>query len=53
MKYTAEQAQLYKDKELKGLITNKDLLTEITMVNGFYIIQSKMNFKRKYKINEK
>ena len=53
MKYTAQELEKYKDKELKGLITNKDLLTEITMVNGFYIIQSKMNFKRKYKINKK
>jgi hypothetical protein len=49
MKYTPEQAQLYKDKIIKGIDKKIEIIPEVKIVNGFFIIESKMNFKRKYK----
>ncbi len=49
MKYTLEQAIKYKDKIIKGIDKKIEIIPEVKIVNGFYIIQSKMNFKRKYK----
>ena len=49
MKYTTEQAIKYKDKIIKGIDKKIDIIPDVIIVNGFYIIESKMNFKRKYK----
>ena len=49
MKYTTEQAIKYKDKTIKGIDKKEYVIPDVIIVNGFFIIESKMNFKRKYK----
>ena len=49
MKYTTQQAIKYKDKIIKGIDKKEYVIPDVIIVNGFFIIESKMNFKRKYK----
>jgi|JI10StandDraft_1071094.scaffolds.fasta_scaffold1854752_2 hypothetical protein len=49
MKYTKEQAIKYKNKTIKGIDKKIEIIPDVRTVNGFFIIQSKMNFKKKYK----
>jgi len=51
MKYTKEQAELYKDKYINGFTKNYPLMVDVTIKDGFYIVESKINklhIKKKY-----
>lgn len=46
MKYTPEQAKKLKSKGMKGFTKyNNKFIPDVKIVNGYYIIESKMNYK--------
>lgn len=45
MKYTKEQAEIYKNKYMEGYGKYNPLLIPVTIKDGYYIVESKMNYK--------
>ena len=43
MKYTKEQAEIYKDKYMEGYGKYNPLLIPVTIEDGYYIVESKIN----------
>ena len=44
MKYTKQQAEILKNKDMDGYTKYNRPLPDVEIVDGFYIIPSKMNF---------
>ena len=45
MKYTNEQAKRLKNKNMNGYTRSNPKLIDVKIKDGFYIIESKMNYK--------
>ena len=43
MKYTKEQAEIYKNKYMKGYGKYNPPLSPVTIKDGYYIVESKIN----------
>lgn len=45
MKYTKEQAKRLKNKNMNGYTRSNPKIIDVKIKDGFYIIESKMNYK--------
>ena len=47
MKYTSKQKIQLKNKDMKGFTKYNRFIPDVKIVDGFYIIESKINYKIK------